>query len=415
MAEGRAATMSHFFDSPLSAGNTEGMISGQDQDFLGKHYETGTISNWLATEGLHLNEATVLGASGGIAFGYFVFEYTGHLPHVALLTRNTFSPFERALDNLGIRRDTMETVKPEKGLENLKRELDLGHSVVVWADMFSASWNCLNAAQMWAMLPMLVVGYEDDGFWVVDQSQRAILVSTDELQAMRGRVKKDRFKIMVLQGIDENRLKPGLIEGIKTCTALYLDKPPAGSANNFGIAGMEHFVKMVRDDKTALGWGKKFPPGDKFKQAIAGKIGQPGIWDWIERWGSNSGADRGTYAEFLRDASSVIGKDFSNVAAQFDESAKHWRELAEASLRDSIPVLAEMKKIKLEMAQLRMTDPAGSIEKRTQLKQQYAETWEHADDLESNSKQIRESIASKMEEISPLEKSAITELRNLVG
>lgn len=362
-----------------------------------------------------MSEATALGASGGIAFGYFVFEYTGHLPHVALLTRNTFSPFERALDNLGIRRDTMETVKPEKGLENLRRELDLGHSVAVWADMFSASWNCLNAAQMWAMLPMLVVGYEDNGFWVADQSQRAILVPTEELQAMRGRVKKDRFKIMVLQGIDEGRLKPGLIEGIKACTALYLDKPPAGSANNFGITGMEHFVKMVRDDKTALGWGKKFPPGDKFKQAIAGKIGQPGIWDWIERWGSNPGADRGTYAQFLRDSSAVIGQDLSSVAAQFDESANHWRKLAEAALQDSIPALAELKKIKLDMAQLRFSDPMGSIEKRTQLKQQYAEAWEKAGDLEADAKQIRDSIASKMEEIIPIEKSAITELRSLVG
>jgi len=309
----------------------------------------------------------------------------------------------------------METVKPEKGLENLRRELDLGHSVVIWGDMFSASWNCLNPSEMWAMLPMLVVGYEDHGFWVADQSKRAILVPTEELQAIRGRVKKDRFKIMVLQGVDEGRLKPGLIEGIKICTSLYLDKPPAGSAKNFGISGMEHFVKMVRDDNTALGWGKKFPPGDKFKQAVTGKVGQPGIWDWVERWGSNPGADRGTYAQFLRESSQVIGSDLNSVAEQFDESAKLWRELAAAALPDSIPALAQMRNIKLEMAQLRFNNPMGSIQSRNELKQKYNDVWESAGNLALESIQIREAISAKMGEIISIEKSAILQLRSLVG
>lgn len=86
-----------------------------NSEFGGRHYETGLIANWMNACGNACDEATVLGASGGIAFGQFIFEYAGQLPHLALLTRNTFSPFECALDRLGVRRTTRESTKAEKG------------------------------------------------------------------------------------------------------------------------------------------------------------------------------------------------------------------------------------------------------------------------------------------------------------
>src|SRR4051812_16288350 len=98
--------------------------------FFGRHYETGTIVDALAAMGARdpktgkaYSEALALGASGGIAFGYFVFEYKGHLPHVALLTRNTFAPFERTLDNLAIKRDARETTDGARAEKNLRAEL----------------------------------------------------------------------------------------------------------------------------------------------------------------------------------------------------------------------------------------------------------------------------------------------------
>jgi hypothetical protein len=390
------------------------MFMTETREFEGRHYETGTMSNWLSSSGYPVSEAMALGASGGIAFGYFVFEYTGHLPHVALLPRNTFSPFERAMDNLGLRRTCMETVKPEKGLENLRRELDLGRAVVVWGDMFSASWNGMPQGGMWAMIPMLVVRHDDDGFWVVAGSREAFKVSVEEIQMIRGKVKKDRFKILVLDSVDEGRLAVGLQSGIETCCELFLDKPPAGSAKNFGIAGMEHFVAMVRDDKTGLGWGKKFPAGDKFKQAIAGRIGQPGVWDWIEGWGSNPGADRGTYAAFLREAGPIMGRDFGMVADQFEESAGIWREVAAGCLPDAMPGLKRLREIKIERRSLRWDDPVGSVDRRAELAAEYRQIWDECGDLAGEMGGVREAIAGGVSRILAIEGMAIRELRLLV-
>ncbi len=375
-----------------------------NQKFAGRHYETGTIANWLTASGHECSEAMAFGASGGAAFGYFVFEYKGHLPHVALLTRNTFAPFERALDNLGVRRKQMETTNAKKGEENLRRELDFGHPVVIWADAFGASWNLLPQGQMWLMQPMLVVGHEADGFWVVDQSQRAFLVSADELNALRGKVKKDRFRIMVLEGVEPDAA--GVANALETCRALFLDKPPAGSAKNFGLTGMEHFAQMLRDDNTADGWGKKFAGGERFVHAVAGSAGQPGLYDWIARWGTDSAADRRTFAAFLRES----GEGSEAVIDGFEKSAKLWAGLAEAALPDSVAEFAEIKKLRTQRDKLRWSDPLGSIEERKEIGEQLKDLLKACESLDLDTHAMRHAMAERVDEIRAVEGDAIQAL-----
>ena len=96
----------------------------------------------------------------------------------------------------------------------------------------------------------------------------------------------------VLEAPDKDRIAEGLIRGIETATALFLDKPPAGSATNFGLAGMKHLAKMLVDQKNPKGWPKIFEPGPVLAQALVGRHAQPGFWHWIEMWGTQGGADQ---------------------------------------------------------------------------------------------------------------------------
>lgn len=325
-----------------------------DKSFAGRHYETGTITNALAAigavdskTGRPYSEALAFGASGGIAFGYFTFEYKGHLPHVALLPRNTFAPFERALDNLAIRRETRETTNAAKGEENLRRELDAGNPVIVWADLFSMPYRGLPSGGMWAMQPMLVVGRAGEDFLLADGSVRPVRISAADLLNARAVVKKDRFRVMTIERPDESALPARLTDAIKTAVALFLDKPPAGSADNFGAAGLRHFAKCLTDPKGPKSWAKQFEPGPRLTQALAGSHGQPGVWDWIESWGTTPGADRGTYADFLREASVWLTlPDLKRIAEDFDGSKLLWQRLAEESQPDSIPEFALLKELK---------------------------------------------------------------------
>src|SRR6185436_18941429 len=108
------------------------------------------------------SEALLLGISGGIAFGYFTFEYKGYLPHVAMLTRNTFSPFSTMLERLGIAQDVQQTSKPDIAEKNLQDIFASGLYPLVWADHFSLPYNNLPSdAAMWGMLPRFAI--ESDG------------------------------------------------------------------------------------------------------------------------------------------------------------------------------------------------------------------------------------------------------------
>jgi hypothetical protein len=388
--------------------------------FAGRHYETGTIVNALAVIGAgDYDEALTLGASGGIAFGNFVFEYKGYLPHVALLTRNTFSPFDRTLDNLAVRRDVRETTDAARAEKNLQAELDSGNAVIVWADAYSLPYTGLSGQQMWSMQPMLVVGREGDDFLVVDKSRTAFPVSASDLSTARGRVKKDRFRMMTLEAPDKVGLRDGLIRGIETCLALFLDKPPAGSPNNFGFTGMRHFAGLLTDDKTAKGWGRVFPRGPKLVQALAGAWGQPGIADWIERWGTSDRADRDTYADFLVQASELT--DIAGIAAAAEplrRSAAVWRRMADESMPDSIPEMARLKVLKRKHGKLRFETPLESIDERAAIRAEMARLTEAlatSPALAEASSSIRTTLANLIEEVIAIEEPAITQLRAVVN
>jgi len=399
--------MSHFFVLPRAAPYNRLM----DQiSFVGRHYETGTITNALQALGAPRSEAMVLGASGGIAFGCFIFAYTGQLPHVALLPRNTFSPFLRALDNLGIRRDSRETTKAEKAEANLLFELDSGHAALVWLDIFSLPYRNECANGMWLVSPILVVGYQGDMFFIADGAGPAVAISRAELAAARGKIKKDRFRMMVLEMPEESRLVGGLGNGIETCAALFLDRPPAGSANNFGISGMRHCVKSLTDERTASGWAKKFAGPQATLQSLAGQVGQPGCFDWIDTWGTGPSADRGTYADFLVEACSILQRpELIESADLFRSSAIHWSHIAESCLPDDVPELALLKARKRAYADCRPTDPSRA-QRRSEVREALHIVSE-VPELETLARDIRHEMAKSLSQITDLEHEAAQLLR----
>lgn len=394
--------------------------------FVGRHYETGALTNVLAAMGAQdpktgkpFSEALALGASGGIAFGYFVFEYKGHLPHMALLGRNTFSPFERMLDNMAIRREPRETVKADRAEQNLRLELDSGNIPFVWADIYSMPYRGLRREEMWAVNPIPVLGYEGNDFFILDGASVPIRVSGEVLSEARGRIKKDRYRMMTIEPPDESRLAEGIRRGIETCLALFLDKPPAGSANNFGVAGMRHFAKMLVDAKNAKGWTRTFQPGPRLVQALAGRHGQPGVWDWIEGWSTGGGANRRAYAQFLREASAWLAEpQWAVIAERFDETADLWRLLAESAMPDEVEEFKELKALKRRMNEVWFEQGTASNEERAEIRARMADLTEKVGEegrLDAFAVPIQSRMAEIVDEIVPVEEKALQEMRVLLS
>jgi hypothetical protein len=171
--------------------------------FQGLHWETGTVRNLLEYAGVrapHTNapysEALLMGVSGGVVMGYFSFSYEGYPPICNILTRNTFDPFDTMLSRLGVVQHLKQTTNAEKGEKNLVEILEEGSPAIAWADLWLLPYEGKPFdAGMWAMFPILVYGYDlkRDEVWIADRARVPLVITPEELQAARARVKKINF------------------------------------------------------------------------------------------------------------------------------------------------------------------------------------------------------------------------------
>lgn len=320
----------------------------------GRHWETGSIHNALSSQevkaphtGQPYSEALLLGVSGGIAFGYFTFEYKGYLPHVALLTRNTFNPFSTVLERLGIAQDIQQTNKAETAEKNLRNALESGFYPILWADRFSLPYNCLPGNEpMWGMMPILAVEADHETVTVADRSSQPLHLSMAELTKARGRVKEDKYRLITLDAPQTAKLAGAVHKGICQAIGLFTEEPPKGGRDNFGFAAYEKLAEMLVNSRNKHSWERFFAPGIRMYHALAGSPVQPGAYHWVNIWGSSNGAERGLYADFLLEAAQILKKpSIKEAAEKFRESHQLWLAFADALLPDDIPLLGESKKL----------------------------------------------------------------------
>lgn len=397
----------------------------QTRIFTGRHYETGSVHNVLALQGVkapHTNkpfsEAFLLGVSGGIAFGYFTFEYKGQLPHVALLTRNTFNPFQTMLERLGVEQQILQTTKPEIAEKNLRDVLEAGLPALALADECSLPYSSKRGTAYWNMIPVAVFGLDGDEALVADRAARPFRVPMEALTKARARVKDDKFRIVTLCSPQTSKLVTATQKGIWQCISLFTDKPPKGARTNFGFAAYEHLTKMLVNNRNKQSWERLFPAGAKLFNALAGTaeakgvFAPPGMFTWIQTFNAGDGAERALYADFLDEAAILLEKKhLKDAAKQFRVSHKKWQAFAEALLPSSIPALAEAKELLLQKHHAFVENGDDALEEITtinsRLKKIEAEMADHFPLTEAQTADFRAGLRENLLGIADAEKVAV--------
>lgn len=322
--------------------------------FAGRHYETGSVHNALALQGVTAphtkqpySEALLLGVSGGIAFGYFTFEYKGHLPQAVFLTRNTFDPLQTLLERLGVEQRVYQTTSAKAAEKNLRDALAVG-PVLVWADEYSLPYTQKNGAVYWNMIPVVVFGVEEGEALIADRSAQPFRVPMEALTKARARVKDDRFRIVSLASPLTSKLVPAIQKGIWQCISLFTDKPPKGTRRNFGFAAYEHLAEMLVNKRNKQSWERLFPAGPNLYNAVIGLVdapfAPPGLFSWIQCFGLGDGAERAAYADFLDEAAVLLEKkSLKDAAQQFRVSRQKWTAFADALLPSNVSGFDEVK------------------------------------------------------------------------
>lgn len=392
-------------------------------DFAGRHWETGTVRNLFAYRGVKAphtgqpySEALLLGISGGVVMGYFSFAYEGYDPQAHVLTRNTFDPFETMLARLGVVQEWRQTTNPDKGRANLIDTLEEGLPALVWADMFSLAYNALDDPANWAMFPILVFGYDEPGgaAWIADRARVALTVTPAALQAARARVKKDRFRLLTLDHPDPDKLPSAVAAGIWQCIRLFLEAPPKGTANNFGLKAYHYWANLLTKPKQRLSWAKEFPAGSRLWAGLTWAFSD------ICTFGKDEigDADRGLFAEFLDEASIILARPaLQEVAAQFRASAVAWRKLAWALLPDSHPALAATRTLLLRRHALFLHQGSAATDELKAIDAKLAEL-RIVKDYESKEAEIQsllEHIRDCVLAVHDIEKPAIMQLQAIMA
>lgn len=310
--------------------------------FGGRHWETGSVHNVLAYQGLRgphdgnpLSEAMLLGISGGIAFGYFLFHYKAHDPQLVLITRNTFDPMQTMLVRLGVMQTVLQTNNEKKAQANLLEVLENGQPAIVWVDQFSLPYNQSAGSDdmMWAMQPVVVFGHEGEQVHVADRSSKPLVVDAQRFMAARARIKKDKYRVLSLDLIDLDKLPAAIHNGIWQCIRLFTEKPPRAASTNFGLTALQHWARMLVNTRNPQGWERFFPAGRQLFSALLGNQYSPGLHGWVNLWGSGPGAERALYADFLEEAAVLLHKPgLRESASLFRRSALAWQQLVDIAL-----------------------------------------------------------------------------------
>jgi len=316
--------------------------------FEGRYWDTAAIRNALDYQGAKAphtgepySEAMLLGISGGLTFGYFTFHYQGYDPQVNLLTRNTFEPMERIFDRLKIPRDLPRSTSADKARRNLIDALEAGYAPVASPDMWLLPYNALPYDEgMWGGMPLVIYGYEpEEGVaYISDRSRVSLTVSADDLDKARGRIKKERHALLLLGAPDESMLADAISQGIEDCLKLMTEKPPKGSAKNFGLRALEHWAQML--EKTGRGsWAKEYPTGRPLLAALTTAYTFLG-----PAFGKTVCAERDVYADFLDEAAAVLEASALNEAAvKYREAGDAWGSLRASLLPQDAPMLGDAR------------------------------------------------------------------------
>jgi len=393
--------------------------------FAGTHWETGSIINTLAYQGvkaphtgLPYSEALFLGVSGGAVMGYFSFAYKGIDPQVRILTRNTFDPWDTMLSRMGVVQHVQQTSLPERGIQNLLQALEEGHAPVVWADVFSFPYNAYEDEQgMWAMFPHVVFGYDEgaDVAYIADRALVPVITRASVLHSARARVKKDKFRLITLEPPNPDNLATAVRLGLQDTINLYTEEPPKGSANNFGFKAYDWWTEQLTNPRARMSWEKQFPAGRKMLAGLSSAYG-----DIIHFGKRDDPADRGKFAEFLDEAALILGRPaLVEVAGLFREAAKAWGVLAKALLADEIELFGEFRNAMDRSHQLFAERGAEASEERRQLARRQASilsNMEREFPLDDRGVQsLRDKIAAQIQIVRDIERKAVTSLKKAMA
>lgn len=279
------------------------------------------------TTGQPLSEALLYGLCGGLATGVMALHYA-EADHSTLWLTG-WNPFGNSIqlgcDHLGIAVDQRETGGAKSAAGHLDELLGVGAPIIAWVDEATLGHSGMPASFAGGSYHTIsVYGVDDTSAWIGDRGPEPVAVDKNVLAAARGRIRKDKHRIISL-GTDEVELD--LPTAIDQALHHEVDGAQAGPAGTFSLRALDRLAGRVHDDSTKDGWARVFPRGPHLWSALRE------LYRCVEHGGSGGGLSRGRYADYLDHAAEATGREpLRELAGVYRDLASRWTALAATPL-----------------------------------------------------------------------------------
>ena len=283
--------------------------------------------------GAPFSEAMVFGIAGGIGAGMFTFHYA----------KENFSSFfvagrhlwhdhtawaQAAVKRMGLKAVVKESSGVKPGEKHLRELLDGGRPVMTWLTFRGRMYHVATVHAIDDAVGAALVG---------DLGDELIAVPLAELAEARGRVKKDKNRLLAMEPASKAPdLKRLVREGISACA----DGLTNARMKNFTLQAFATWADRLDGSRAPDAWEKIFPPGGHLFQGLKS------ITEYIEHNGTGGGLCRPLFAEFLEEAGAALDdRRLAALAARYAELGREWTALADAALPDNVPAFRKAKEL----------------------------------------------------------------------
>jgi Butirosin biosynthesis protein H, N-terminal/Domain of unknown function (DUF4872) len=325
----------------------------------GVHPESANIANVLYHHGYSVSEAMVLGVGGGLGAGYILWEWTQHRSkHLTLGFRNRWNYLDwtdKTLDRLGVPYTTHRVGGPKAAAAQLTETLTAGTPAITVPDrQIAGYWHLPEHVNGHGGHQVVAYALTDDGVRLDDRNLGPLTVERQTFDAARARVGTYKNYLCVIGGQPTADPKAAAVAGIADCVAHL-----GASSASFAIPAWRKWSKLVTDPKAAKGWPTVFADGTGLAGAMLS------VWEGIEPVGMGGGNLRALYADFLDEASGLLGApDLAGCATAFRAAAERWHEVAEMALPADVPEYARVRELAATVAATVTAGDEGADDRR---------------------------------------------------
>lgn len=369
-------------------------------------------------------EAMLFGIAGGIGIGVFSFLYEKQdFASFYVASRHDWANdvryLTRGAERVGAGASVVEMGGVKPAAQALAKLLADGQPCIAWLDAATLPYRAMPAFYVGMANHMVVVYDIDETAGVArvgDLSDESIPVPLEMLAAARGRIKKDKNRLLsVTVGEKTPPLDAMVHGGLRACRDGLLGATAVGNARtNFSLEALRVWGNRLHGSRDKESWERIFTPGKRLWRGLTS------INEYIEHYGTGGGLSRPLFAEFLGEAGEALGSEpLRALGERYAELGRQWTELADAALPDDVPAMHEAKQLIARRSELLHSDvPASADDVRA--------AWQRLDELaaaaaarfplsEGAAADLRADLKRRVLALHAIEVAAHEELTAIVG